>query len=132
MHENPTRERLHAISGTIVDAAYGIHSRLGPGLLESVYHVLLAKELTQRGLGVERHKPIVCEIDGVVFENAFVPDLIVERAVVVEVKAVEKLAFVHERQLLTYLKLLDYRVGLLLNFGAPLIKEGIRRLVNKL
>ena len=123
---------LNAISGKIVDAAFHIHSTLGPGLLESVYEVILAHELGKRGLKVERQKPVPIEFEGIRFDEGFRADLIVEDCVVVELKSVEELSRVHSKQLLTYLRLLDYRLGLLINFGAPVIKEGIRRVANRL
>jgi len=123
---------INLISGQIVDAAFHIHSKLGPGLLESVYEVVLAKDLERRGLYVERQKSIPIEFEGLHFEEGFRADLIVERAVIVELKSVELLAPVHYKQLLTYLRLLDYRLGLLINFGAPVIRDGIKRVVNKL
>ncbi len=106
--------------------------RLGPGLLESVYEVVLAHELEKRGLKVERQKPVPIEFEGIRFDEGFRADLIVEECIVVELKSVEQLSPVHSKQLLTYLRLLDYRLGLLINFGAPVIKEGIRRVVNRL
>lgn len=121
---------LNVVTGGIVDAAYRIHSRIGPGLLESVYEMILARELERRGLRVERQKAVSFEFEELRFENAFRADLIVEGAVLVEVKSVATIADVHKKQLLTYLKLLDYRVGLLLNFGAPLMKDGIERIAN--
>ena len=123
---------LNSISGTIVDAAFHIHSTLGPGLLESVYEVVLAHELEKRGLKVEQQKPVPIEFEGIRFDEGFRADLIVEDCIIVELKSVEELSRVHSKQLLTYLRLLDYRLGLLINFGAPVIKEGIRRIVNRL
>ncbi len=123
---------LNSISGTIVDAAFHIHSTLGPGLLESVYEVVLAHELEKRGLKVEQQKPVPIEFEGIRFDEGFRADLIVEDCVIVELKSVEELSRVHSKQLLTYLRLLDYRLGLLINFGAPVIKDGIRRIVNRL
>jgi GxxExxY protein len=123
---------LNSITGLIVDAAFHIHSTLGPGLLESVYEVVLGHELEKRGLKVERQKPVPIEFEGIRFEEGFRADLIVENCVVIELKSVEELSRVHSKQLLTYLRLLDYRLGLLINFGAPLIKDGIRRIVNRL
>lgn len=125
-------EQLNQISGQIVDAAFHIHSKLGPGLLESVYEVILAKELERRGLFIERQKAVPIEFEGLHFEEGFRADLVVERAIIVELKSVETLAPVHSKQLLTYLRLLDYRLGLLINFGAPLLKDGVKRIVNKL
>ncbi len=123
---------LNDISGQIVDAAIHVHSRLGPGLLESVYEHVLAYELQKRGLDVECQFPVPILYDDLRFEEGFRADLIVEKAVIVELKSVETLAPVHSKQLLTYLKLLDYRLGLLINFGSPLLKDGIRRIVNHL
>jgi len=123
---------LNSISGTIVDAAFHIHRTLGPGLLESVYGVVLAHELEKRGLKVEHQKSVSITYDGLRFDEGFRADLIIEDCVVVELKSVEQLSPVHSKQLLTYLRLLDYRLDLLINFGAPVIKDGIRRIVNKL
>ncbi len=125
-------KNLDDITGEIVDAAYKLHVQLGPGLLESVYEMILAKELERRGLAVERQKPITFEYNGMIFEDAFRIDLLVEDRVVVELKSVEKLAAVHSKQLLTYLRLLKFNVGLLLNFGAATMKEGVDRIVNNL
>lgn len=118
------------LTGTIVDAAYHIHRDLGPGLLESVYSVILDHTLRKQGLSVRREAPIPVIYDGLKFELGFRADLLVENTVCIELKSVEKLAPVHSKQLLTYLKLLNYRTGLLINFGSPLIKDGIVRLVN--
>src|SRR5262245_25586302 len=123
---------LNGITGEIVTTAVRIHSNLGPGLLESVYQTILARDLERNGLQVEREKYISLDYEGLWFENAFRADLIVERAVVVEVKSVEAIAAAHVKQVQTYLRLLDYRVGLLLNFGAALMKHGIKRIVNRL
>jgi len=113
--------KLNDISGAIVDAAYHLPSQIGPGLLESVYEELLACELTKRGLRYERQKPVPIQYEGKVLEVGFRADLIVEDAVIVELKSIEILAPVHKKQLLTYLKLSGKRLGLLINFGAPLI-----------
>lgn len=123
---------LNAITGQVVDTAFRIHTKLGPGLLESVYETILARDLLRRGFRVERQKSFSFEFEGLRFENAFRVDLVVDDSVVIEVKSVPKLAAVHEKQLSTYLRLLDHRVGLLINFGAPLIKDGIKRIVNRL
>jgi len=123
---------LNHISGQIVDAAFHIHTKLGPGLLESVYEVILARELERRGFLVVRQKPVPIVFEGMRFDEGFRADLVVENAIVVELKSVENLAPVHGKQLLTYLKLLDLKLGLLVNFGAPTIKEGIQRVVNNL
>jgi iron complex transport system substrate-binding protein len=121
---------IDEITGEIVDAAYKIHVGLGPGLLESVYEAVLARELERRGLRVERQKPISFEYDGLQFDEGFRVDLLVEGRVVVELKSVEKMSVVHPKQVLTYLRLLHLPVGLLINFGAPTLKEGIQRIVN--
>jgi GxxExxY protein len=123
---------LDEITGTIVDAALKIHVELGPGLLESVYEVVLARALQNRGLCVERQKAVPFQYDGVLFEEGFRADLVVEGQVIVELKSVEELAPVHSKQLLTYLRLMDLPVGLLINFGAATLKEGLHRIVNNL
>jgi iron complex transport system substrate-binding protein len=121
---------IDEITGSIVDAAYKIHTGLGPGLLESVYEAVLERELEKRGLVVERQKIISFEYDGMRFDEGLKVDLLVEGMVVVELKSVEKFAPVHAKQVLTYLRLLHLPVGLLINFGAPTIKEGLQRIVN--
>jgi GxxExxY protein len=116
----------------IVDACYQIHTGLGPGLLESVYEVVLQKELQKRGLHVMRQTPVPIVWGGVTFVEGFRADLIVNDLVIIELKSVERLAPVHAKQLLTYLRLMDKRLGLLVNFGEALIKTGIKRVVNDL
>jgi iron complex transport system substrate-binding protein len=123
---------LDDITGAIVDAAMKIHMDLGPGLLESVYEMVLAKALSKRGFQVERQKAIRFEYDGILFEEGFRADLLIEGRVIVELKSVEKLAPVHSKQLLTYLRLMQLPVGLLINFGAATLKEGLHRIVNHL
>jgi iron complex transport system substrate-binding protein len=123
---------LNSVSGKIVDAAFHIHCTLGPGLLESVYEAVLAHELKKRGLKVERQKPVPIVFEGLRFDEGFRADLLVEDCIIVELKSVEELSRLHSKQLLTYLRLLDYRLGLLINFGAPVIKDGIRRVVHRL
>jgi iron complex transport system substrate-binding protein len=118
------------ITGEIVDAAYKLHTRLGPGLLESVYEVVLARDLERRGLRVERQKTIAFDFEGMHFDQGLSVDLLVEGTVVVELKSVEKNAPVHAKQVLTYLRLLGLPVGLLINFGASTLKDGLRRIVN--
>jgi iron complex transport system substrate-binding protein len=107
-----------------------VHVALGPGLLESVYEAILAAELRKRGLTVDRQRPVSFEFDGMTFEEGFRVDLLVDERVVVELKSVEALVPVHWKQVLTYLKLLNLEVGLLINFGAPTLKEGLHRIVN--
>lgn len=125
-------KELDDITGAIVDAALTIHKEMGPGLLESVYEVVLARALARRGYQVERQKVIRFVYDGMVFEEGFRTDLLVEGRVVVELKSVEKLAPVHGKQVLTYLRLMNLPVGLLINFGAATLKEGLHRIVNHL
>jgi GxxExxY protein len=120
------------ITGMIVDAAYKIHMNLGPGLLESVYETILDVELRRRKLQVSRQVMIPVVYEGIVLDEGFRADLIVENKVIVELKSVETLHPVHHKQLLTYLRLADKRVGLLINFNVPLIKDGISRIVNNL
>ena len=121
---------LDEITGMIVDAAYKIHSGLGPGLLESVYEAVLASELERRGLRVKRQVLVPIEYEGMHFDEGFRIDLLVEDVVIVEIKSVEKSAPVHSKQILTYLRLMNLPVGLLVNFGAATLKEGLSRVVN--
>lgn len=114
----------------IVDAAFRLHVGLGPGLLESVYQSVLARDLERRGLRVERNRAVSFEYDGLPFEDGLRLDLLVEDRVIVELKAMERTARVHVRQLLTYLRLMNLSVGLLINFGAPTFRAGIQRVVN--
>lgn len=123
-------KKIDDITAEIVDAAVKLHTRLGPGLLESVYEIILARELERRNLRVKRQAPIAFSFDGMRFEDGLRVDLFVEDAVVVELKSMEILAPVHSKQVLTYLRLLDLKVGLLVNFGAATLKEGLRRIVN--
>jgi iron complex transport system substrate-binding protein len=123
---------LDDITGEIIDASIKLHRDLGPGLLESVYETILSQLLLKRGLVVERQKPICFEYDGIRFDDGFRVDLLVEGRVVVELKSVEKIAPVHGKQLLTYLRLMNLPVGLLINFGATTLKEGLHRIVNNL
>jgi iron complex transport system substrate-binding protein len=121
---------IDEITGEIVDAAYQVHTRMGPGLLESVYAVVMVRALERRGLKVERNKTVTFEFDGMRFERGLRVDLLVEDRVVVELKSVEISAPVHAKQVLTYLRLLKLPVGLLINFGAATLKQGVRRIVN--
>lgn len=123
---------LDDITGEVVDAALKLHMGLGPGLLESVYEQVLARDLERRGLLVERQKPVSFVYEGMTFNDGFRLDLLVEDRVIVELKSVERLAPVHSKQLLTYLRLMKLPVGLLINFGAPTLKEGLCRVVNNL
>ena len=125
MHENE-------ISRVVVDGALTVHRALGSGLLESVYELALAHELAQRGLSVERQVPISIQYQGVSLGEGFRADLIVEGKVLLELKSVEHLTALHRKQIQTYLCLTGLKLGLLLNFGAALMKDGIVRCVNAL
>jgi GxxExxY protein len=125
LHEN-------SIATEIVDAAFEIHNKLGPGLLESVYEVILASELTSCGLRVKRQVPVPVVWKGVQFLEGYRLDLMVEEKVLVQVKSIDTVERVHKKQLLTYLRLMDKRLGLLINFNAELIRDGISRVVNGL
>ena len=118
------------IGTIIVDEAVRIHKALGPGLLEVVYEAVLARRLEKRGLVIERQKPVSIEFEGEHFDEGFRADLIVNGLVIIELKSVEKVSPVHKKQLLTYLRLTDLKVGYLLNFGDVLMKDGIRRIIN--
>jgi GxxExxY protein len=123
----PIPEETDAVAQKIVDAAYTVHKALGPGLLESVYETCLVHELKKRGLAVQQQVVLPVYYDGIRLDAGLRLDVLVNEAVVVELKAVEYLLPVHEAQLLTYLKLTGYRLGLLINFNVPLIKQGIKR-----
>ncbi len=125
MHEND-------IARIVVDCAFHIHTRLGPGLLESVYEAVLKYELLKRGLTVATQQPMPVVWENVKLEIGFRADMIVGEKVVIEIKSVEAVAPVHPKQLRTYLRLMDLKLGLLINFNVPLIKDGITRVVNNL
>jgi GxxExxY protein len=120
---------IDRVARQIVDAAYRVHTTLGPGLLESVYEACLVHELISRGLRVDRQVAVPIAYDTVRLDAGLRLDLLVENCVVVELKAVESLLAVHAAQTLTYLKLSGHRLGLLINFNVPLIRDGIKRLV---
>src|SRR5882672_6090348 len=120
------------VARQIVDAAYRVHTILGPGLLESVYEAALAYELEKRGMRIVRQQGIPVVYDEVRIHTGFQADLVVDDEVIVEIKALETVAPVHKKQLLTYLRLADKRLGLLINFNVALIKDGITRIVNGL
>lgn len=122
----------NAIGKIVVDVAIQIHRELGSGLLESVYEVVLAKELENRGLSVRRQVPVPIAYRGIRFDEGFRADIIVEDRVILELKSIEQVAKVHSKQTLTYLRLTGLRLGFLLNFGAALMKDGIERVVNGL
>ena len=122
-----TPAALKGVTGQIVDAAFSVHSRLGPGLLEAVYEACLEHELQKRGLWVQRQVALPLVYDSLHFELAYRLDMLVENCVIVELKSVEAVSAVHKAQLKTYLKLSGHRVGLLVNFNVALIKHGITR-----
>ena len=124
--------RENEISGQIIDASYKIHTTLGPGLLESVYEAALAHELGQRELGYKQQLPITIHYKNLVINNAFRADFLVEDKVIIELKSVETLSRLHKKQLLTYLRLTNCRLGLLINFNSELLKNGVSRVVNGL
>lgn len=137
IHGLSRRENLcpiteNEIAKIVVDAAFHVHSKMGPGLLESVYEVVLAAQLRKRGLQVERQVPVPIQFEELTFDEGFRADIIVEDKVILELKSVEQTAPVHRKQVLTYLRLADKRLGLLINFGAALLKDGVTRLVNGL
>jgi iron complex transport system substrate-binding protein len=123
---------LDEVTGEIVDAAFKLHTALGPGPLESVYEAVLYRDLQRRGFQVERQKIAAFEYDGLRFEDGLRIDPLVDAPVIVEIKSVERSTPAHGKQALTYLRLLNLPVGLLINFGAPTLKEGLQRIVNGL
>ncbi len=118
------------IASIIVDCAYQIHIKTGPGMFESVYECILEEYLKKRGLKVERQVKMPVQFENVILDRAFVADMIVNDMVIVELKSKNKLTEVDKKQLLTYLKLTGYKLGLLINFGDALIKDGVRRVIN--
>ena len=120
------------ISRIVVDSVIGIHRALGPGLLETVYEVVLEYELTQRGLHVERQVQVPIEYKGIQIDEGFRADLLVEGKVILELKSIEHVTAAHKKQIHTYLKLTGCKLGFLLNFGEALMKDGITRVVNGL
>ncbi len=125
------RDRLDAISRRIIGAAIEVHRRLGPGLLESAYEACLAYELRQCGLKVEQQRPLPVLYKDVKLDCGYRLDLVVEDSVIVEIKAVERLAPIHDAQLLSYLRMSEMRVGLLINFHVRVLKNGLKRIVNE-
>ena len=114
-----------------IDRGLALHRQLGPGLLESVYEVVLAHDLERMGLKVDRQKPIDITYDGLTIRDAFRADLVIEGRLLIELKSVESFAPIHGKQLLTYLRLMQLPLGLLMNFGAPTFKDGLKRVVNE-
>ena len=120
------------LAKVVVDVAFQIHRKLGPGLLESVYHAVMVYELQKRGLRIKSKDPVPIVWDDVRLDKGFEADVIVEDKLLLEFKSIENVPAVHKKQLLTYLRLTDLRLGLLINFGSELIKDGIFRVVNGL
>jgi len=123
---------INALSNTIIGAAIEVHKTLGPGLLESIYEECLGLELELRGLSFERQKPLLVTYKGKKLQCVYRLDLVVEKQIIIELKSCENIEPIHKAQLLTYLKLSDLRLGLLLNFNVPLMRDGITRIVNAL
>jgi GxxExxY protein len=121
---------LESLASKVIDTALSVHIDVGPGLLESVYEQLLANRLRLQGLIVDQQLPVGAKIDGLDFPEAFRIDLLVEGKLLVEIKSIEKLAPIHAKQTLTYLRLMQFPLGLLINFGGITLKEGIKRVVN--
>ena len=121
---------IEDLARRVIDCGFHIHKRLGPGLLESVYETVLAASLTRDGMSVERQKPIPIEFEGLSISDGFRADLVIEKSLIVEVKSVERTAPIHAKQLLTYLRLTEQPLGLLMNFGCETFREGLKRVVN--
>jgi iron complex transport system substrate-binding protein len=118
------------LAKTAIDCGFQLHGDIGPGLLETAYEAFLAALMKERGLRVEVQKPVPVTYRGVVIRDAFRADLLVEQRLVIEIKSVERLAPVHSKQLLTYLRLMDQPLGLLMNFGADMFRDGLKRVIN--
>jgi GxxExxY protein len=129
MQIEPISEEVNQVAKQIVDAAFAVHSTLGAGLWESVYEVCLEYELRQRGLRVERQVILPVIYDNIRLDDGFRIDLLVNQCVIIELKAVQNLLPIHTAQIITYLKLSKHRLGFLINFNVPLIKDGIKRIV---
>ena len=130
MVTNPESDRLNAITEKIIGAAIGVHKELGPGILESAYEACVTFELIDLGLAVERQKTLPITYRGRQLDRGYRIDLLVERSVLVEVKSIERLERVHSAQVLSCLRLLKLRIGLLINFNVPWLQNGIKRIVN--
>jgi GxxExxY protein len=123
-------EELDRLARIAVDSGFQLHKEIGPGLLESVYEILLAEELRRRGLTVRRQVVVPIRYRGVVVDNGFKVDLLVEERLLIELKSVERNAPVHGKQVLTYLRMMDLPLGLLMNFGMATFKDGLKRVAN--
>jgi GxxExxY protein len=121
---------VERVASIAVDCGFKIHEGLGPGLLESVYEAVLAQGLARRGLSVARQKPVPIRFDNLIIDEGFRADLLVEGVLLIELKCAERFAPVHAKQLLTYLRLMNLPLGLLMNFGTATFREGIKRVVN--
>ena len=124
------KKDVETLATVVIDAAFAILREIGPGLLESAYEGILAHQLRAKGLVVERQKPVPIHFDGISIDEGFRLDLLVDGQLVVELKSVEKLHPVHPKQVLTYLRMMNLSLGLLINFGSPLLKDGLKRVVN--
>lgn len=122
--------RLEPVITDVIDCGFQIHKQLGPGLLESVYETVLAKALHKRGYAVDRQKPVEIQYDGMTFREGFRADIIVNDILLVELKSTERMAPVYGKQVLTYLRLMNLPIGLLMNFGCATFKEGLKRIAN--
>ncbi|SRR5258705_5725533 len=121
---------IEKLAKLAIDCGLRVHRELGPGLLESVYETVLAIALSNRGMRVERQKPIPIVFEGIAIPDAFRADVVIEEKLVIEIKSLERLAPVHAKQLLTYIRLMEQPLGLLMNFGCETFREGIKRVVN--
>lgn len=122
--------QIEEIASVVVDCGLKLHINMGPGLLESAYEIMLAHSIEKKGLKVERQKIVPIEYDGLIIEQGFRADLIIEQKVLIELKSVERLMPVHHMQVFTYLRLLDLRLGFLMNFSSEKFKHGLVRIVN--
>lgn len=125
-------DKFNYITGQILNSSIKVHSQMGPGLLESVYQLCLVKELRNRKILVETQVPVLLHYDGEALNKEYVIDLLVENEIIVELKAIDTLLPVHQAQILSYLKLANKKIGLLINFNVPYLKQGFKRFVNNL
>ncbi|MFC4293116.1 GxxExxY protein [Sphingorhabdus arenilitoris] len=125
-------ERAEKLASIAIDCGFKIHTEIGPGLLESVYEHVLARRLEQRGLRVDRQKPVGINIDGISYPDAFRYDLLIEDTLLIEVKSIEKLGPIPVKQTLTYIRLMQLPLGLVFNFGSETFRQGIRRIMNNI
>lgn len=131
INSNDQREKINLLSKEIVNVFYLVHKNIGPGLLESIYEEIICYELSKRNIGFTRQTPIPVIYEDKKLELGFRADIIVENSIIIEIKSIEAIAPVHYKQLLSYLKLSDKRLGFLVNFNVELIKDGMHRMVNK-